>query len=279
MRNFLAFIRRFQVLLLFLLLQGIALTINFRSLSFQRSQYMTTASYVSGSLFEMRQGITQFVNLRKNNTALQKENVKLRTQLPESLLQLENGFVKVDDTLNLVQYEYVPAKVINSTYTKRNNYFTINIGSNQGIKRNMGVFSSNGVVGKVHSVSKHFAIVRSCLSEKVRIAVMIESSGEHGFLDWDGLNPRKGTLTGISNDSEVKKWSKIVTRGSAGIFPKGIPVGKVLSSKTIEGEPRWDITLLFAENYRTVQRVYVVRNVLSDEQLKLESLIPEDPAN
>ncbi|MDC3252736.1 rod shape-determining protein MreC [Crocinitomicaceae bacterium] len=271
MRNFLAFIRRFRVLLLFALLQGLALTMYFRYLSFPRSQYMTTASYVSGSVFEITHNITQYLNLKKNNTALQKENVRLRSKLPENLLKLDRESIAINDTLYKVQYEYIPARVINSTYTKRNNYFTIDIGSSQKVERGMGVISSKGVIGVIQNVSEHFAVVRSCLTEKVRIAAMIESTGEHGFIDWKGKSPKQGTLTGISNDTKVKKWAAIVTRGSAGIFPQGIPIGKILNAKTIEGKPLWDITLLFAENFRTVQRVYVVKNKLSKEQTELEA--------
>lgn len=276
MRNFLAFIQRFRVLLLFAFLQGIALTIYFTFLSFPRSQYLTTSTTAAGTIFEWKNGVTQFMNLRENNTALQKENAYLRTKTIESLMRLDNGNVKVDDTLHMTQYQYVPAKVINSTHTKRNNFFTIDIGTDQGIKRNMGVFSSNGVVGVVHYAGRKYSIVKSCLTEKVNIAVKIESSGEHGFIKWDGVDSKRGTLTGISNDSKVKKWSKVVTRGSAGIFPEGIAVGKVEKSVVVEGKPLWDVTILFSENYRTVQRVYVIRNVFKQEQDDAESHIPKD---
>lgn len=276
MRNFLAFIQRFRVLLLFAFLQGIALTIYFSFLSFPRSQYLTTTSAAAGKIFEWKNGVTQFIDLRENNTALQKENAYLRSKTIESLRRLEHGTVKVDDTLHLTQYQYVPAKIINSTHTKRNNFFTIDIGTDQGIKRNMGVFSSNGVVGVVYYAGRKFSIVKSCLTEKVNIAVKIASSGEHGFLRWDGVDSRRGTLTGISNDSKVKKWSKVVTRGSAGIFPEGIPVGKVEKSVVVEGKPLWDVTILFSENYRTVQRVYVIRNILKQEQDEVEDHIPKD---
>lgn len=276
MRNFLAFIQRFRVLLLFAFLQGIALTIYFTFLSFPRSQYLTTASTASGTIFEWKHGFTEFINLRDNNTALQKENAYLRTKTIENFMRLENGNVKIDDTLYKTQYQYVPAKIINSNYTKRNNFFTINIGTEQGIKRNMGVFSSNGVIGVIHYAGPKYSIVKSCLTEKVNIAVMIESSGEHGFLKWDGLDPRRGTLTGITNDSKVEKWSKVITRGSAGIFPRGIPVGKVEKSTVVEGKPLWDVTVLFSENFKTVQRVYVVRNLLKQDQDDVEGHIPPD---
>ncbi|MBL4862674.1 MAG: rod shape-determining protein MreC [Crocinitomicaceae bacterium] len=272
MRNFLAFIRRFRVLLVFAILQGIALTIYFTYVRFPRSQYLTTASAVSGSLLEARNSATKYLNLGETNKILQEENIKLREQLPQSHISLANGLVKINDTLNQVNYEYIPATVINSTHTKRNNYFTLNIGSLQGVERGMGVFSSNGVVGVIHNTSNHYAVVKSCLTEAINIDVMIASSGEYGFLKWNGKNARRGTLTGISNDSKVKKWSKVVTRGGAGIFPPGIMVGKVEKTVPVEGKSLWDITLLFSENFRQTQSVYVVKNILKTEQAELEAL-------
>lgn len=271
MRNFIAFIRRFQVLLFFALLQGIALSWYFTFLAYPRSQYLTAANSVSGSVYEARFKVTQYLNLSRNNDWLQKENARLQSKQEKNMIKLENGLYKVDDTLHMVHYEYIPAKVINSSYTRRNNYFTINIGSNEGVERGMGVFSPNGVLGTVHNVSEHYAVIKSCLTEDINIALMIENSGEHGFLKWDGKDPRRGSLTGISNDSKVKKWSKVVTRGSAGIFPQGLPVGIVEKTAPVEGKPLWDVTVLFSENYRRVQRVYVIKNLLLDEQKKVEA--------
>ena len=74
----------------------------------------------------------------------------------------------------------------------------------------------------------------------------------------------------------IKKWSKVVTRGGSGIFPRGLMVGRIEKLKPVEGEPLWDVTVKFSENYRTLQRVYVIKNLLQEEQKDLEALIPED---
>ncbi len=93
----------------------------------------------------------------------------------------------------------------------------------------MGVFCHEGVVGVIHYASKHYSLVKTVLTEDINIDVNIHTkkSDLPGFIKWDGQNARYGTLTGINNDLRIKKWSKVVTRGGSGIFPKGIPVGKV----------------------------------------------------
>lgn len=277
MRNFLAFVRRFRVLLFFALLQGIALSIYFTFTLFPRTQYLTTASAVTGTVLEIRNDVTKHFYLSTNNSDLQKENIALRDSIPSSFIKLNNGLVKINDTIHLQQYEYIPGIIINSTHDKRNNYFTLNIGAKQGIKRGMGVFSAKGVVGVIHNVSEHFSVVKSCLTENINIDIMIEKTGQFGLLKWNGKDARRGTMWGVSNDTEVKKWSKIVTRGGGGIFPRGITVGKVEKTEVVEGKPLWDVTIRYSEDYRSLQRVYVVRNLLKLEQDKLEELIPIDP--
>jgi rod shape-determining protein MreC len=154
--------------------------------------------------------------------------------------------------------------------------FTIDVGSKQGIKREMGVFSDKGVVGVIHNVSDHYAVVKTVLTKDINIDVMIEPAGLFGFLKWNGKNPKRGSITGISNDIRIKKWSRVVTKGGSGIFPKGMSIGKVYETKPIEGEPLWDVVVLFSEDYRTLQRVYVIKNLLIDEQKALEKQIPPD---
>jgi rod shape-determining protein MreC len=276
MRNLIAFFRRFRVFLIFVVLQVFALSTYFSFLNFPRAQYLTSASQVSGTILKVRNDVTKHFDLSKNNQALQQENIRLRERLPESMQRLQNGTIKINDTLFHQQYEFIPATVINSTVTKRNNYFTLNIGRLQGIKRGMGVFSDNGVVGIIHNVSDHFSVVKSVLTENINIDVMIEPIGLFGLLKWDGRDPRRGSITGISNDLKIKKWSKVVTRGGSGIFPRGIMVGRVGKLKPVEGKPLWDVEIRFSEDFRTLQRVYIIKNLMQEEQEELEAAIPED---
>jgi hypothetical protein len=50
----------------------------------------------------------------------------------------------------------------------------------------------------------------------------------------------------------------------------------VESIKGIEGEPLWDVVVKFSENFRTLQRVYIVKNLMIEEQKELEAQIPPD---
>lgn len=277
MRNLIAFFKRFQIFLVFAGLQVIALSFYFTFLNFPRSQYLTSAAAINGSILSVRNDITKQLDLPETNRILQKKNQWLMEHQPMSFIQLDTNHVRINDTVYHQQYSYIPGTIVNSTVEKINNYFTLDIGSEQGVARGMGVISDNGVVGVIHNVSEHYSVVKSVLTSNINIDVMIQPIGLFGLLKWDGRDPRRGSISGISNDLEIKKWSKVVTRGGAGIFPRGIPVGKVEKLEEVEGEAFWKVTVLYSSDYRKLQKIYVVKNVLLEEQKELEGTIPKDP--
>lgn len=276
MRNLIAFLKRFQIFLVFAILQVIALYFYFSFFYYPRSIYLSTASSANAKIWEAKNAVTKQFNLSNTNTELQKNNAKLMEQIPSSYFRIDDQTVKIEDTLYRQKFEYIIGEVINSTVEKRNNYFTINVGEKHGVERGLGVISDKGVVGVIHRTSEHYSIVKSVLTENINISVVIESIGLYGLLKWDGVDERRGSIAGISNDLQIKKWSKVITREGTGIFPKGIMVGKVETLKNVEGEAFWDVSILFSEDYRKLQRIYVVKNIFAEEQAKIESLIPED---
>lgn len=276
MRNLIAFFQRFRIFLVFALLQVVALSMYFTYSDFPRFQMLTTAGSINAEILTIRNDVTKHFNLEETNKQLQWENKRLREKLKNALYMENKGVVTVDDTVFRQNYSYIPATVINSTFDKRDNYMTIDIGKNHGIKRGDGVFSSRGVVGIVHLVSDNYAVVKTVLSKNINIDVMVEKGGSFGLLKWNGLDAKRGSISGISNDMRIKKWSRVVTRGGSGIFPRGILVGRVEKKGYIEGKPLWDITVRFSEDFRSIQHVYVVKNLMQEEFDTLQQQIPED---
>lgn len=274
MRNLIAFFMRFQIFLVFAILQSFALSTYIRFTEFPRIQWLTSTAKVNAQVLEMKHDVTKHFSLEDANRKLMRENKRLREKLKESLYKKEKGRITINDTAYRQQYQYIPATVIDNTYDMRNNYMTINVGRRDGIEKTDGVISSNGVVGYVHYVGETHSLVKTVLTKNINIDVMLQKTGAFGLLKWDGKHPRRVTVTGISNDMQVKRWTKVVTRGGSGIFPRGIPVGMVYSRKYIEGKPLWDITLILAEDFRSIQHVYVIKNLMLEELDQLKKHIP-----
>ena len=276
MQQLIAFFKRFRVFLVFIILQVFAISTYVQYLSFPQSQYLTSASYFGGKSFALRYGIMKHFELENTNKKLQLENVALRKKTINNLYQINRHLFKVSDTTYAQQYDFISCLITNSNTGKLNNYFTIDGGELQGIKRGMGVFSQKGVVGVIHNTSEHYSVVKSVLTQNINIDVLILPINLYGFLKWDGKDPRRCSITGITNDVKIKKGSKVVTKGGSGVFPKGLLVGYVEKLKPVEGKPLWDVVVRFSEDYRRLDRVYVIKNLFIEEQHDLEKKIPNN---
>jgi rod shape-determining protein MreC len=274
MQTFIAFFKRFSIFFFFVLLQIIALPTYLQYSSFPKSQFLTSASSISGNMYGWKAKLAGYFSLEESNKLLKAENAMLRKKISGDLYQVNRNTYKMVDTSFEQQYEYIPARIINSTVTKRNNYFTLDCGSLQGVVQGMGVFSPNGIIGIVHNTSGHYSVVKSLLTQNINIDVEIEGAGLFGFLKWNGKSPLKGTITGVSNDAKIKKGARVVTRETLGLFPRGLLVGYVESFSVLEGKPLWDITIKFNENYSLVKDVYVIKNLLLPERKMLEQKVP-----
>ncbi len=276
MRNLIAFLQRFRIFLVFMVLQIIALTIMFNLSEFANIQFMSTTSNVNSTIFSWRNSVDKHFYLETTNDRLAKENAFLRAQLKQSNYQLKRKKLFIEDTTYKFQYTYIPGKVIQSTYDKRNNFMTVDVGRYHGIEKGDGVISSDGVVGIVHMVGEHYCLVKTVLSKNINLDVTLEKNGAFGLLKWDQKSSRSVQVAGISADIYFKKWSKVITRGNSGVFPKGIPVGIVNKRKHIEGKPQWDVSVLLATDFRRIQQVYIVHNKHANEILDMQNAIPVD---
>jgi rod shape-determining protein MreC len=175
----------------------------------------------------------------------------------------------VNDTLYKQQYEYISARVINNSYTKVNNYLTLDAGKNKGIQRDMAVISSTGVVGIVNDVSEHFCTVISVLNSKTRISSMIKKNGYFGSTVWSGGSPQTGSLLDIPSHAKVAVGDTVVTT-SFSLYPQNIMVGKVAEIGT-SGESFKEIKVKLSTDFQNISYVYIVRNLLKTERDTLEA--------
>lgn len=271
MRKLIAFFQRFRVFLVFTILQLIALGSYFSVVSYPRTKFFNTSTKVVGAFLDFERSITKYLYLEAANEKLQLENKELLKKQPESYISIDKKRKRINDTIYKLSYEYIPATVINSTYSRSNNYFTINAGRKKGLKPKMGVVSQDGAVGIVYSVSDHYAVVKSILTSDINLSAYIEDAGAHGLIKYNAGDPRRVTLTGISNDIKIKRNADVLAMGSGGYFPPNSPIGIVEKLETIEGKPLWEITVRLNQDMRKLHYVYVIDNLLQEELRVLEN--------
>lgn len=273
MRNLRLFIIKNYFFILFLFLQVIAITMLTSSSNYHKKAIFNSSNKIVGYVLEKKNEITSFFSLRHTNNQLLKENAYLRSLLKSGHYKIQNGLVELGDSLYQKQFDFLPAHVISGTVNKRNNYFTIDRGSQNGVEEGMGVISSGSMIGFVGSVSEHYATVVTVLNEKFMQSVRMTRNSEHGLVVWDGRNSNLVELKGIPLDATVRGGDSILTRGTSGRFPNDIFVGTVYSVRLKQGSPHHYIRVKLGVDFNAVFNVMLVRNKYKDEIIKTEENI------
>ena len=270
MRKLFKFLKKFRDFLIFIVLQIFVLGLFFNSKNYHKATLFNHSSELIGWFVEKKHNITKHFYLSEANQKLAEENANLWSLMPQSFYQLQNRIYYVNDTLYKQQYTYVPAEVINSSVGKRNNYFTINVGAESGIKEQMGVMSKDGIIGFIIDVSDHLATVKTLLSDNMNIPVKLKKNNEHWILKWDGIDNGIAQVNGVNRDIDIAKGDTIVTRAGKGMFPANLPVGIVDELISQDGKQTWDVNIRLSVNFSSVYNVYVIKNFFQDEQTELE---------
>lgn len=276
MRNLLIFITKYNAFFLFLIFEIASFVIYVKYNSFQKASFINSTSQVTGNLYARTDELKGYLTLREVNDNLIRENAKLRNQLKTSIYVDTTGKKMVNDTNYKQQYEYIPAKVVNNSINKRNNYITIDRGSNNGIAKGMGVITDAGVVGKIVFVGPHMAIIQSLLHKDTRFSAMLAAHKEIGYLEWgEDVDPHKALLIDVSNNAQPKIGEQVVT-SDLSLFPAGIPLGKVSKLNAKGGGFFLNMEVALAVDYSKLQYVYVIVNRFAQEQAGLEAREKKD---
>lgn len=170
-----------------------------------------------------------------------KENKKLKVRLEEvARLEKENAELKKDnaelrDVLDkkesLRDFTPIQATVISRTPDRWYERIIIDKGKKSGVKPDMAVVTSKGLVGRVISTSEMTSTIELLSSEntKNRVAALIQSKGSvHGLIDGYDREKKMLLMKDLPIDeAQIKKGQSVVTSGLGGIFPKGLDIGTV----------------------------------------------------
>jgi rod shape-determining protein MreC len=275
MRNLLRLIIRYHFFFLFLLLEAISVLIVVQNNSFQRARFIGVTRSVEGFFLETFGGIREYLILRQTNRDLQMENTLLRNQLDGMNRKLQTDSGHSSDSVPRRQFSYIPASVINASTNKQFNFITLDKGRHHGIEPEMAVISPRGVVGVVYAVSGDFSTVIPMINRDFRLSAKIKRNGYFGSLSWMGAGYNMAILEEIPYHVDLHPGDTIVTSGYSAIFPEGILVGTVHDFEAVEGN-FYSITVDIAVDYKKLSHVYVIRNLLREEQLELERITGND---
>jgi len=253
--------------LLFSILFVISLALTIQSHSFHTTRFTSSANFLSGGVYSAKSNVTGYFGLKIENQELIDENTHLRSLLAKySAIPKE---IKLDSSDTSAKYIFVSAMVINNNYSKTKNLLTIKKGSIDGIGIDMGVITSNGIVGIVNNVSKNYATVQSILNTNSQINARIKNSDHFGSLVWNTKNPNVVQLTEVNRLAPVKIGDSIITDGKSTIFPEGIPIGTIQSFELGENDS-YNLDIQLFNDMTSLKHVYIIENTEAEEIKMLE---------
>ena len=266
MRNLLKFISRYNYTITFFLLLFFSLSFVSNESFILKSFYFNSSNYLSGNFYKLQNGIISYFSLEKKNKTLIIENLKLINRIKKLESEFRSGEIDTS-TFGLLN-----AQVINNSLNKSKNYITIDKGFKDGVRENLGVISSNGVIGKVKYVSDNFSTIISLLNTSFYLSTLVDETKTLSSINWDGKNPQKVKLLYVPKHVPLEIGYSVITSSFDSIFPKGIEVGKISSINEDTNSNFYDVDILLSEDFYSIYNVYLVKSFPFEEKIKLESI-------
>ncbi len=136
----------------------------------------------------------------------------------------------------------------------------IDLGSRDGLRENLPVITDAGLVGRVSSVSTTHAQVVLVGDPNCRVSALVENSArDMGVLIAGGtLDTSLVELTYLASSANLKSGQSVITSGLGGIFPKGIPIGQIVDSRSVEYGLYTDARVKLNANLGSLEQVWVL---------------------
>jgi len=190
-------------------------------------------SYVGMWISDMSDNFETMKEMRKKNEKLQQkvdaltiDNTRLRQEQYE--LERLRELFKLDE--NYSDYEKVGARVVANNGSNWFSDFTIDKGTNDGIKVNCNVMAGSGLVGTVTEVGPDYARVRSIIDDASNVSAMILSTSDTCMVRGDLSLMSDGRLRFeklANNDNKVEVGEQVVTSHISNRFVQGLFIGYV----------------------------------------------------
>ena len=270
MHNLTEFLARYKHWFLFVALEVLSMVLLFRFNDYQGSVWFTSANYVAGLAYEASSKVTSYLTMGEVNEKLTKRNLELEYQVRELSSQLYDK--TKDSTFLRGQYRFlskfrlIQAKVVSNSLDRPDNFITINKGTWDGVRKDMGVACGNGVVGIVYMAGIHYAVVIPVLNSKSNISCSIQGRDYFGYLHWNGGATDMAYLDDVPRHAKFKLGDRIVTSGYSSVFPAGVLVGKIKHVYNSEDGLSYRLAIELSTDFGNLRDVCVIDDASIREQ-------------
>lgn len=284
MYKLLEFIRRIYIVLLFVIIEAVALYCYAHSTYYTQAKILARANSVMGSVQGVIYNVRHYFTLNRENRLLAERIARLETELEyyreQNASEKEDALAssEIDSALmvNLMQYRYLTAQVIANTVNRRNNFITLNRGSMHGVHPNMGVITPDGnMVGYVAACSNRYSVVVPLLNEDFNTSGKV--GGDVGSIRWEGRNPYKVRMSELSKYADVKVGDEVIGSGVSHYFPTNLVV-RIGYVEKVEQNPNhtsYDVEVRLATEFSRLNNVILIENSDFNEIENLEQSVED----
>jgi rod shape-determining protein MreC len=171
--------------------------------------------------------VSDAVDIYQRDATLREENQRL-LQWQEAARRLAAENATLRELVKLVPDQAtttLAARVIADSGGAYMRNILVNAGAGDGVARGQAALSGEGLIGRVSEVGSRTARILLLTDLNSHIPVSVERTGERAMLDGD--NSDRPRLVFLDPKAPIEAGDRIVTSGSGGVFPPGLPVGIV----------------------------------------------------
>jgi len=200
--------------------------------------------------------------LLRLNEALRRENQQLRLQaLQAQETASENA--RLRQLLGWQRQTTWKLKLARVVLREPSNWWRtiqIDLGSRDGLRVNLPVLTLDGLVGRIGSVSLTRSQVVLLGDPNCKVSARVENaSRDTGIIGASGpLGSEFVELGFLSRDASLKPGQNVATSGEGGIFPAGIPVGKIVDVQSVDYGLSAEARVKLAANLNALEEVWVM---------------------
>lgn len=186
--------------------------------------------------FSFVESVLGYSDIRAENDRLRAENARLREWYQTALtLRSENSSLKKLLSLKEApKRNYITARVMADSKNSYAKTLLVAAGQPDGTSKDQAVIAQDGMIGRIIESGEKVSRVLLLTDRNARLPVLIEGTDQRAVLS--GTNDDKLVLKYLPDKAQIETGSRIVTSGHGGLFPPGIPVGRIVAASGKEPE-------------------------------------------
>ncbi len=271
MWSWLRFFKKYNFTITFLILSIFCLWLFIYNSEIHQAYFFKISSFIVSPFNKLSSNISYYFSLKKENEKLAIENLILNDRLHNSInvkcISVSDSTFLIPDSLKNL-YSFLPARLISMTIHESKNYAVIEKGRREGISENSGVYTPNGILGIVSSVSDRYTLLKTYMHPDVKISAAINNNYV-GIAQWDRKHIGIGEIINVPFAMKINIGDTIFTSAYSTFFPPNIPIGVVTTKYFNPDNQSMTYKFNYLENLDRVYFVYVVKFIDNDQIMQL----------